>query len=101
MRAFFCFAGAVPIDKSEAGLRGRLRVEAFGVEAASKTPCGRAPGFRDALSGGVGGSANHGYSWSYSTDESNCVYLHFYTLDLSPTNAYYRAHGFQLRCLSE
>ncbi|WP_297830149.1 hypothetical protein [uncultured Rikenella sp.] len=78
-----------------------MRVEAFGVEAASKTPCGRAPGFRDALSGGVGGSANHGYSWSCSTDKINCVYLHFYTLDLSPTNAYYRAHGFQLRCLSE
>ncbi|WP_300400881.1 hypothetical protein [uncultured Rikenella sp.] len=91
---FICFGFFVFYE----GFVSGYSVVVFGGSSVSFLP---APGFRDALSGGVGGSANHGYSWSCSTDKINCVYLHFYTLDLSPTNAYYRAHGFQLRCLSE
>ncbi|WP_297831665.1 hypothetical protein [uncultured Rikenella sp.] len=66
-----------------------------------------APGYRDygrASYEGVARSVgNSGYSWSCTpvTGDVTVRYLGFYTQGLYPSNAHYRGHGFQLRCLSE
>ncbi|WP_297831855.1 hypothetical protein [uncultured Rikenella sp.] len=52
----------------------------------------------------MGGSANvgrYGYSWSSAVSGTRGVFLNFNTQLLHPSNGGHRAHGFQLRCLSE
>ncbi|WP_300646750.1 hypothetical protein [uncultured Rikenella sp.] len=46
---------------------------------------------------------NRGYSWSCTpvTGDVTVRYLDFNTQSLHPSGAHSRAHGFQLRCLSE
>ncbi|WP_294599613.1 hypothetical protein [uncultured Rikenella sp.] len=48
-----------------------------------------------------GKSGYYGFNWSSAVSETNGVFLHFYTQGLTPGYSSYRAHGFQLRCLSE
>ena len=66
-----------------------------------------APGYRDFGRTGYEGVAksigNDGYSWSCTpvTDGVTVRYLGFYTQSLNASYADSRAHGFQLRCLSE
>ncbi|WP_298081045.1 hypothetical protein [uncultured Rikenella sp.] len=76
-------------------------MKAFRVEAASKTPCGPALGYRTTSSGGPGGVGHSGFSYSSSVSGSNGVYLSFYTQHLNPSHADSRAYALQLRCLSE
>ncbi|WP_300856967.1 hypothetical protein [uncultured Rikenella sp.] len=64
-----------------------------------------APGFRYYTSGEPGGVGTYGYSWSSSSDNSGDhyrgMYLIFSVATLNPSNASFRGHGLQLRCLSE
>ncbi|MDE6499222.1 MAG: hypothetical protein K2K83_00765 [Rikenella sp.] len=65
-----------------------------------------APGFRDAGSR-VGGTlcavGYGGYSWSSAipTGSGDAHNLNFNYGGIRPNNGYYRAYGFQLRCLQE
>ncbi|MDE5944910.1 MAG: hypothetical protein K2G93_04915 [Rikenella sp.] len=45
----------------------------------------------------------NGYSWSSTilTGSSNCYYLDLSYSRIVPNYLYYRANGFQLRCLQE
>ncbi|WP_297832516.1 hypothetical protein [uncultured Rikenella sp.] len=45
--------------------------------------------------------SNNGYSSSSTTGDTAGIYLGFSTTDLLSSNASIRAHGIQLRCLSE
>ncbi|WP_294592767.1 hypothetical protein [uncultured Rikenella sp.] len=64
-----------------------------------------APGFRDAGNNGRLGAltdvGNYGYSWASTVGGTNGMHLGFSVAWLNPSTAYYRAYGFQLRCLSE
>ncbi len=66
-----------------------------------------APGFRDygrtPFEGMIRYTGNCGYCWSSTpmTGDVTVKYLGFSTQDLGPNDAYSRAYGFQLRCLSE
>ncbi|WP_294598983.1 hypothetical protein [uncultured Rikenella sp.] len=66
-----------------------------------------APGYRDfgrtGWEGIARGIGNNGCSWSCTpvTGDVTVRYLAFGTQDLYPSYAHNRAHGFQLRCLSE
>ncbi len=64
-----------------------------------------APGFHDAghigRLGGLMDVGNGGYSWAVTISETDGLFLSFYTKNLTSSAASYRAHGFQLRCLSE
>ncbi|WP_300728177.1 hypothetical protein [uncultured Rikenella sp.] len=64
-----------------------------------------APGFRDAGYykgfGAFCGVGNNGFNWSSSTSGIYSPGLNFYMIYLTPGSALHRAHGFQLRCLSE
>ncbi|WP_294599297.1 hypothetical protein [uncultured Rikenella sp.] len=60
-----------------------------------------APGFRERANGELVSVGSNGFSYSSSVSGSNGVYLHFVVTYLNPSSAGYRAHGFQLRCLSE
>ena len=62
-----------------------------------------APGYRGNGEGALWGVGHSGYSWSCTpvTDGVTVRSLDFYTQYLSPSGAHGRAHGFQLRCLSE
>ncbi|WP_297625834.1 hypothetical protein [uncultured Rikenella sp.] len=42
-----------------------------------------------------------GYNWSSSINSTNGMFLAFGSQGLDSNNASNRAHGFQLRCLSE
>ncbi|WP_298081172.1 hypothetical protein [uncultured Rikenella sp.] len=48
-----------------------------------------------------GGISYSGYSWSSSFNETMGINLHFNMTFFDPNYSYYRAHGLQLRCLSE
>ncbi|WP_297627528.1 hypothetical protein [uncultured Rikenella sp.] len=69
----------------------------------------RTPGFRDYGRTGWEGIARHigdyGYSWSSTSYDSGDLYrgqdLNFGVAYLYTSNAHYRGHGLQLRCLSE
>ncbi len=60
-----------------------------------------APGFRYYPSGVLNGVGNHGYSWSAASSGIRGLELYFRSQYLDPSLSDYRAHGFQLRCLSE
>ena len=67
-----------------------------------------APGFRDCGYYGRGGQPDNvgygGFSWSPAVGGTNRIYgtfLSFYTQRINPNSSGYRAHGVQLRCLSE
>ncbi len=64
-----------------------------------------APGFRDAGNNGQSGNLMNvglgGYSWSSTVSGTSGMNLNCDVAWLSPSSAYYRAHGLQLRCLSE
>ena len=67
-------------------------------------PSGTAPGYRHYISGEPGGVGYYGYSWASTTSGvsgANGMGLGFCVTWLSPSGAYGRSHGFQLRCLSE
>ncbi|WP_294597652.1 hypothetical protein [uncultured Rikenella sp.] len=42
-----------------------------------------------------------GYSWSATVSSTNGLHMGFFVTNLNPSSANPRAHGFQLRCLSE
>ncbi len=58
-------------------------------------------GFRHRDTGVPGGVGNGGFSWSSTVSGTHGVFLDFYSTWLNPSNAYYRAHGLQVRCLQE
>ncbi|WP_294600657.1 hypothetical protein [uncultured Rikenella sp.] len=66
-----------------------------------------APGYRDAGNyrnpGNLINVGRDGFSRSGTPNTNNIemLYLGFYTQGLNPTSSDFRAHGFQLRCLSE
>ncbi len=60
-----------------------------------------APGCRERADGAPGNVGLHGFSYSSSVSGSSGVYLGFHVTGLAPSDAYYRAYGLQLRCLSE
>ncbi len=60
-----------------------------------------APGLRGYEHGKVRYVGNYGYSWSSTVSGSNVRFLDFGPTWLMPQNSYYRAYGFQLRCLQE
>ena len=82
-----------------------MRAGTIRVEAANKTPGGRAPGFRDAGDnrrlGALCSVGHSGHSYSSSVNGTVGVFLDFYAHSLNPSNAHNRGHGLQLRCLSE
>ena len=66
-------------------------------------PSGTAPGYRNNASGALSYVGSYGYSCSCTpvTDGVTVRYLGFGTQYLYPSDAHNRAHGLQLRCLSE
>ncbi|WP_300730397.1 hypothetical protein [uncultured Rikenella sp.] len=64
-----------------------------------------APGFRDpgryAALGDIIGCGRYGLGWSITATEAYSVLLNFGETHLVPTSPADRAHGLQLRCLSE
>ncbi|WP_299458470.1 hypothetical protein, partial [uncultured Rikenella sp.] len=60
-----------------------------------------APGYRSYGEGALWDVGNSGYSWASTVSGIGGMYIHFYAMDLHPSNATYLAHGLQLRCLSE
>ncbi len=64
-----------------------------------------APGFRDpgryAALGDITGCGRYGLGWSITATEAYSVLLNFGETHLVPTSPADRAHGLQLRCLSE
>ncbi|WP_294598528.1 hypothetical protein [uncultured Rikenella sp.] len=44
---------------------------------------------------------NAGFSWTYTVNGTNGMYLGVSTTELNPSTSDGRARGFQLRCLSE
>ena len=60
-----------------------------------------APGFRRNASGALGDVGNEGSVWSASANGTNGVSLRFVVNAAQPGYSSARAHGFQLRCLSE
>ena len=60
-----------------------------------------APGYRSSGSGVLGGNGLEGSLWSISARGANGIFLAFYMQNLNSKGTYYRAHGLQLRCLSE
>ncbi len=71
------------------------------VEAASKTPCGRAPGYRERTNGALSGIGYYGYSWASTVNDIHSIYLGLSVTWLNTSYSNSRAYGFQLRCLSE
>ncbi|WP_297628190.1 hypothetical protein [uncultured Rikenella sp.] len=59
------------------------------------------PGYRDRGTGALNSVGNHGYSWASTVSGANGMHLDFYVTRLTPSDAYHRGYGFQLRCLSE
>ena len=60
-----------------------------------------APGYRRYASGETGSFGNAGYSWSSATYGIYGLDLNFFVTWFYAGGAYYRAYGFQLRCLAE
>ncbi len=64
-----------------------------------------APGYRDYGRTGYEGALRSvgylGYSWSSAVSGIGGQFLWFNAQDLVPSYTHHRAHGFQLRCLSE
>ncbi|WP_294598768.1 hypothetical protein [uncultured Rikenella sp.] len=60
-----------------------------------------APGLRDATAGILFSVGNNGYNWSSTIHTTYGTFLDFRTTFLQPNYASNRAHGLQLRCLSE
>ncbi|WP_294599214.1 hypothetical protein [uncultured Rikenella sp.] len=51
--------------------------------------------------GSSAGSGLYGYSWSSVINSISSLHLGFGTTYVRPCDTNYRAHGHQLRCLSE
>ncbi|WP_297623477.1 hypothetical protein [uncultured Rikenella sp.] len=64
-------------------------------------PSGTAPGCRNAHSGLPVDGGDGGFSWSSATSSIYGLDLNSYSQYLNASFSDYRAHGFQLRCLSE
>ena len=61
-----------------------------------------ASGFRPNSSGGVSVVGSYGYHWSSSPYSATLGYfLYFYSGYVNPSNYYYRAYGFPVRCVKE
>ncbi len=60
-----------------------------------------APGYRNSYSGDPVYVGNYGFSWSSATSGIYGLDLNFNSQHLYASYSDYRAHGFQLRCLSE
>ncbi len=71
------------------------------VGAVSKTPCGPPPGYLRDFTGLHVYVGHSGISQSATPHEIRCIYLNFNPVGLGSTSIGNRAHGFQLRCLSE
>ncbi|WP_304709042.1 hypothetical protein [uncultured Rikenella sp.] len=66
-----------------------------------RVPSGTAPGYRERTTGELMSLGKHGFSWSSETNGMHGVDLSFHTQYFDAHGASHRAHGFQLRCLSE
>ncbi|WP_304709090.1 hypothetical protein [uncultured Rikenella sp.] len=64
-------------------------------------PSGTAPGYRERANGGLSSVGDGGFSWSSATSGIHGLDLDFYSQSLNTSASGSRAHGFQLRCLSE
>ncbi len=60
-----------------------------------------APGLRLGISGALDYVGNSGFSWSSTVNDTNGIFLDFYTQGFNSSHASYRENGLQLRCLSE
>ena len=64
-----------------------------------------APGFRGPGNNGRFGNliapGFYGYSWASTVNKTNSLFLSFDTRGITTSYSDYRAHGLQLRCLSE
>ncbi|WP_297625396.1 hypothetical protein [uncultured Rikenella sp.] len=49
----------------------------------------------------MNGVGNYGYSYASTPGGTNSLFMWFNAQHLDPCDAYYRAYGRQLRCLSE
>ncbi|WP_294593450.1 hypothetical protein [uncultured Rikenella sp.] len=66
-------------------------------------PSGTAPGYRHRSTGILSSVGNNGFNWSGTPVTGNVTvwYLDFNMESLTTSYSYYRARGYQLRCLSE
>ena len=64
---------------------------------------GGAPGYRSRADGVQRGIGSEGTVWSASVHDgsTDAWRLLFSAVNMNPSDATYRGHGFQLRCLSE
>ena len=60
-----------------------------------------APGYRSSGSGAPVSVGNNGFSWSSATSGIYGLDLNFHSQPLYTSYSDSRAHGFQLRCLTE
>ncbi|WP_300829494.1 hypothetical protein [uncultured Rikenella sp.] len=60
-----------------------------------------APGHRGHGEGALWYVGHHGYSWASAVNKTNSLFLSFDTRGITTSYSDYRAHGLQLRCLSE
>ena len=81
--------------------RNKRECGGIGIEAASKTPGGRAPGARGYDTGTVWGVGNYAFCWASVTNGIYGQNLNCDSRGLYPNSMSYRVHALQLRCLSE
>ena len=60
-----------------------------------------AGGFRDRTTAMLNTMGSYGHCWSAAASNFNAIYLHFTITSITPSNAYYRAYGFPIRCVQE
>lgn len=60
-----------------------------------------AEGFRDRTTAMLNTVGSYGHCWSAGSSNFNAFYLHFTITSITPSNAYYRAYGFSVRCIQE
>ena len=60
---------------------------------------GPAPGYRGNGEGALWNVGRYGEWWSSTVSETNAFFLRFHATYANPSDKYYRAHGFQVRCL--
>ena len=91
---FICFGFFVFYE----GFVSGYSVVVFGGSSVSFLP---APGFRSTTSGDPVSVGCSGYHWATSVQAVSSNHLAFEPAMLSPSYTNHRAHGLQLRCLSE
>ena len=101
------YSDGVPGEKYGAGnykaTNGRLYKVTDDGTAGTPLAWYPAPGYRGRADGVQRGVGNEGTVWSASVHDgsTDAWRLLFSAVNMNPSDATYRGHGFQLRCLSE